>query len=170
MDLIHSLGLKIDCESLQVNSTESSYIKLPSHIKQFEDLFSPEPGCFLKVKQAIANNITLEFFDPDCETIVTTDASVYGVSGVLSQIKNNKEYIVACASRTLTEHERKYSVGEREALACVWACERWFTYLWGRHFHLRTDHSALTTLLSSHGTGRQPMRIARWNARLLIFD
>ena len=125
---------------------------------------------FLKVKQAIANNITLEFFDPDCETIVTTDASGYGVSGVLSQIKNNKEYIVACASRTLTEHERKYSVGEREALACVWACERCFTYLWGRHFHLRTDHSALTTLLSSHGTGRQPMRIARWNARLLIFD
>ena len=125
---------------------------------------------FEKVKSLIAHNITLTLFDPECQTIVTTDASGYGISGVLSQIKDGIEYTVSCASRTLTNHERRYSVGEREALACVWSCERWFTYLWGRHFELRTDHSALTTLLSSKGTGRQTMRIARWNSRLLIFD
>ena len=118
----------------------------------------------------IGNFVTLTLFDPECDTIVTTDASGYGISGVMSQIHDGKECIVACASRTLTETERKYSVGEREALACVWACERWYRYLWGRHFILRTDHSALTTLLSAKGTGRQTMRIARWNSRLMNFN
>ena len=125
---------------------------------------------FTKVKTLIGNFVTLTLFDPECDTIVTTDASGYGISGVMSQIHDGKECIVACASRTLTETERKYSVGEREALACVWACERWYRYLWGRHFILRTDHSALTTLLSAKGTGRQTMRIARWNSRLMNFN
>lgn len=66
--------------------------------------------------------------------------------------------------------ERKYSTVEKEALACVWAVERWRIYLWGRKFHLRTDHQALTVLLSSKGTDRAGMRIARWAARLLSFN
>ena len=104
---------------------------------------------FEQVKMLIGNHLTLSLFDPTLDTIVTTDASGYGISGILSQVKDGKEHIVYCASRTLTETERKYSVGEREALACVWSCERWYTYLWARPFELRTDHSALTTLLSS---------------------
>lgn len=47
--------------------------------------------------------------------------------------------------------------------------EKWRTYLWGRHFTLRTDHQALTSLLTSKGTGRAGLRIARWSARLLCF-
>ncbi len=54
-------------------------------------------------------------------------------------------------------------------LACVWAVEKWRTYLWGRKFTLRTDHQALTTLLSTKGTDRAGMRIARWSAHLLCF-
>lgn len=33
----------------------------------------------------------------------------------------------------------------------------------------RTDHQALTSLLTSKGTGRAGLRIARWSARLLCF-
>jgi len=69
---------------------------------------------------------------------------------------------VVFASRTLTETERKYSIVEKEALACVWASEKCFT--------LRTDHQALTTLLSTKGIGRTGMQVARWSARLLCFD
>ncbi len=34
---------------------------------------------------------------------------------------------------------------------------------------LRTDHQALTTLLTSKGIGRAGLRIARWSAQLLCF-
>ncbi|XP_057698600.1 uncharacterized protein K02A2.6-like [Corythoichthys intestinalis] len=79
------------------------------------------------------------------------------------------ERVVAFASMTLSPAERKYSTVEREALACVWAVEKWRTYLWGRRFVLRTDHQALTTLLTSKGSSRAGLRIARWSARLLCF-
>lgn len=79
------------------------------------------------------------------------------------------ERTVAFASRSLTAAERKYSTVEKEALACVWAVEKWRSYLWGRRFILRTDHQALTTLLATKGIGWAGMRVARWSARLLCF-
>lgn len=51
----------------------------------------------------------------------------------------------------------------------VWAVEKWRPYLWGRHFMLRTDHCALTTLLATKGIGRAGMRVNRWSARLLCY-
>ncbi|XP_041360993.1 uncharacterized protein K02A2.6-like [Gigantopelta aegis] len=124
---------------------------------------------FKDIKSAIVNSPALALFDPYLDIIVTTDASGYGLGATLTQVKNGSEVIVACASRSLTALELKYSVGEREALACVWAVEKWHTYLWGRRFTLRTDHQALVTLLSSKGTGHKPMRIARWAMRLLHY-
>lgn len=101
---------------------------------------------------------------------MTTDASDYGLGALLTQLHpENTERIIAFASRTLSPAERKYSTVEREALAFVRAVERWRTYLWGHHFVLRTDHQALTTLLTSKGAGRAGLRIARWSARLLCF-
>ncbi|KAJ8000091.1 hypothetical protein DPEC_G00201250 [Dallia pectoralis] len=125
---------------------------------------------FTEIKTLIVESPALALYDPDLPTYVTTDASDYGLGGVLSQLhSDNTERVVAFASRTFSPAERKYSTVEREALACVWAVERWRTYLWGRHFVLRTDHQALTTLLTSKGIGRAGMRVARWSAQLLCF-
>ncbi|KAL7856478.1 hypothetical protein SRHO_G00153770 [Serrasalmus rhombeus] len=125
---------------------------------------------FSRVKQIISTSHALALFDPSCPTTVTTDASNYGLGAVLTQWHGDTELTVAFASRTLSECERKYSATEKEALACVWATEKWRTYLWGRHFTLQTDHNPLTTLLSTKGLGRAGMRIARWSARLLCFN
>lgn len=70
----------------------------------------------------------------------------------------------------LSSTECKYSTVEKEALACVWAVEKWRTYLWGCIFLLRTDHQALTVLFSSKGKDRAGMRIVCWAARLLCFN
>lgn len=122
------------------------------------------------VKELLVNSPALALFDPELPTIISTDASDYGLGAVFTQIHpDHTERTVAFASRTLTPTERKYSTVEKEALACVWAVEKWRTYLWGRKFTLRTDHQALTTLLSTKGTDRAGMRIARWSARLLCF-
>lgn len=156
-----------------------------NHVPNFTDLVEPlrklsriptkfdwtdeHSNCFNDVKCALANSTKLTPFDPSLETVLTTDASGYGISGVLSQMKNGEETIVSCVSRTLSTIERGYSVGEREALACVWATEKFHTYLWGRRFILKTDHLALTTLLKK-GVDRQSMRIARWACRLYRYD
>ena len=125
---------------------------------------------FDHVKHEIAHATALHLFDPELPTIVETDASAYGLGAVLLQVKDGQEFPVAFASKTLCDAERNYSVGEKEALACVWACEKWFTYVWGRRFTLRTDHQSLCTLLATRGTNRQSMRIARWSARLMRFN
>ncbi|KAJ8335337.1 hypothetical protein SKAU_G00386790 [Synaphobranchus kaupii] len=124
-----------------------------------------------RVKQLIVHSPALVLFDPSKSTIVSTDASDYGVGAVLTQLDSNgAEQTVAFASRSLSDAERKYSIVEKEALACVWAAEKWRTWLWGRRFLLRTDHQALTTLLTTKGNNRAGLRIARWSARLMEFD
>lgn len=125
---------------------------------------------FRAVKQLLATSKAVHMFNPSLLPVVTTDASDHGLGAVLQQRYGNELRTVAFASRTLSQAERKYSVGEKEALACVWACEHWHVFLWGRKFELRTDHQALVTLLSSRGTGRRSTRIARWSARLLYYN
>ncbi|KAK7909818.1 hypothetical protein WMY93_014502 [Mugilogobius chulae] len=126
---------------------------------------------FDQVKQLIVQSTALVLFDPNKPTIVSTDASDYGIGAVLTQLDSSgEEQTVAFASRSLSDAERKYSIVEKEALACVWAAEKWRTWLWGRKFLLRTDHQALTTLLTTKGNNRAGLRIARWSARLLEFD
>lgn len=136
---------------------------------KFEWTVSAERS-FKELKELLSGSQVLALFDPSLPTIVSTDASDYGLGGVLTQIHPDRvERTVAFSSRTLTAAERKYSTVEKEALACVWAVEKWRPYLWGRHFTLRTDHCALTTLLATKGIGRAGMRVARWSARLLCY-
>lgn len=80
---------------------------------------------FETVKRMLLDSKALTLFDPTLPTVVSTDASDYGLGGVLSQVgPDNIERTVAFASRTLTAAEPKYATVEEEALACVWAVER----------------------------------------------
>ncbi|KAJ8356569.1 hypothetical protein SKAU_G00193630 [Synaphobranchus kaupii] len=112
----------------------------------------------------------LAHFDLSSPTILTCDASNISVGAVLSQLHRGTERPIAFASRALSPAEQKYSVGEREALVCVWACERWHMYVYGRPFTLRTDHQALTALLATSGTGHRSLRIHRWSERLQQYN
>ena len=131
------------------------------------------PACSAAVRRLklqLTSPPVLAHFDQASPTLLTCDASNTAVGAVLSQLHCGVERPVAFASRSLTTAEQKYSVGEREALACVWACERWHMFLYGRHFTLRTDHQALTTLLTTAGSGHKPLRIHRWSERLQQYN
>nr|XP_054917172.1 uncharacterized protein K02A2.6-like [Dermacentor andersoni]XP_054921513.1 uncharacterized protein K02A2.6-like isoform X1 [Dermacentor andersoni] len=125
---------------------------------------------FNQLKAHLTCSPVIKIFNPELPVVVTTDASDVGVGAVLQQPYGSKLETVAFASRTLSVAERKYSVGEREALACLFACEKWHVYLWGRRFTLRTDHQAVVALLSAGDSGRRPLRISRWSARLLYYN
>ncbi len=125
---------------------------------------------FEKIKKMLSEAPALTIFDPKRKTIVETDASDYGIGAVLLQVVDGKKKPVAFASKTLSSAEKNYSTGEKEALACVWAIERWTFYLYGRHFQLITDHQSLKTMLKRGSKGIAPRRITRWFEKLLVYD
>jgi transposase InsO family protein len=125
---------------------------------------------FERLKDMIAKPPVLAHFDVEATTIVSCDASGTAIGACLAQKRKGVERPVAFASRVLSSAERKYSVSEREALACLWACERWHFYLYGRKFVLRTDHQALRTLLTAGGSGHRPLRLHRWHDRLCQYN
>ena len=91
--------------------------------------------------------------------ILDTDASNCHIGGVLSQVQNGQEKVIAFGSRVLSKAERNYCVTRRELLAVVHFCTQYKHYLIGRKFDLRTDHGALTWLFQF----KQPEgQIARW--------
>ena len=122
------------------------------------------------LKDQLTTPPILAHFSPDCQTMVTCDASACAIGAVLSQVQDGVERPVAFASRALTPTEQRYSVGEHEALVCVWASERWHLYLYGRHYILRTDHHAVKALLTASGSGHKPLRLHRWGERLRQYD
>ncbi|KAI3377818.1 hypothetical protein L3Q82_008956 [Scortum barcoo] len=80
---------------------------------------------FAQVKGIIANGPALKLFDLNKSTVISTDASDYGLGAILTQVNNaGEEETVAFASRSLSDAERKYSIVEKEALACIWAAEK----------------------------------------------
>jgi hypothetical protein len=76
---------------------------------------------------------------------VATDVSNVGIGGVLSQAQGR---VITYYSTTLNKAERNYCVTQRELLATVMTIEHVHKYLHRQEFHLRTDHSALTWLMS----------------------
>ena len=57
---------------------------------------------------------------------------------------------MAYASRSMSDIEKRYAQIEKEALATVWACDKFASYIVGRlKFHIETDHKPLVPLLGS---------------------
>lgn len=75
---------------------------------------------------------------------VTTDASDYGLGGVLLQLDNEDKWApVSFASRALKKAKRNYASKERVCLAIVDYLRKWRHYLNGESFTGSTDHLSL---------------------------
>ena len=79
---------------------------------------------------------------PD-STYWTWTAGNFGLGGVLSQIQNDFEHVVAYCSHALRPSQRRYCTTKREMLATVSMCILFRSYLRGAKFILRTDHKSL---------------------------
>ena len=124
-----------------------------------------QQDAFDALKDSLANAETLAYFDSNAEeTKLITDASPVDLGAVLTQVQGGCERVVAYASRSLTNVERRYSQTEKEALGVDWVCERFHMYLYGVEFTLLTDHKPLEVIYSTNS--RNSARIERWVLRL----
>ena len=119
------------------------------------------------LKQKLLTAPILAYPDPQCEFILDTDASAYGIGAVLSQVQNGQEKVISYGSRSLTKEERRYCVTRREMLAIVYFMKYFRHYLYGRKFKVRTDHGALRWLMNFKDPQGQ---VARWLEVLGTFD
>ncbi|MCP4344094.1 MAG: hypothetical protein GY795_01035, partial [Desulfobacterales bacterium] len=124
------------------------------------------------IKHAVASPQVLVPFDSSAPVHLTTDASLVGLGAVLS-IENAEGKLrpVCFASKIMTDAERNYSTPEQEALAAVWAMEKFNKYLFGQKFTLHSDQSSLQQLMKSYRSKAvTSRRIQRWVDRLQHYD
>ena len=124
---------------------------------------------FTNIKTELTNPTVLALYNPQAETKISADASSHGLGAVLLQLEESWRP-VAYASRALINTESRYAQIEKEALAITWGCERFSSYILGKHITLETDHKPLVPLLSYKLLDNLPPRVLRFRLRLMKFD
>ena len=125
---------------------------------------------FNKIKEELCSSQVLTPYEVDRETLVSADASYYGLGAVIRQKSAEGMWKpIAYISRSLTETEQRYAQIEKEALAFTWACERFEDYLIGKKFKIETDHKPLVPLFSTKELSELPIRIQRFRMCMMQF-
>ena len=113
----------------------------------------------------------------DRQFIIHTDAATgHGIGGILLQKDDAEDGEHAAGpdrpigyyGRRCNSAEKNYTVTECELLAVVETIKHFRPYLYGRHFKLITDHSALRWLQTMRDSvaGGISSRLTRWSLRL----
>lgn len=127
-----------------------------------------QDDAFKSLKTLLTTSPILVQADYTNPFILRTDASDYALGACLLQGESsNDERPIEYASRLLTSAERNYSTTEREALAVVWAVERFRGYIDGHLVHVRSDHQPLKWLFSVKSPSG---RLVRWAMKLQAYD
>ena len=125
---------------------------------------------FGTLKERLTGTSVLAHPDSERPYIVTTDASGFAISGVLSQDQpDGSRRPVAYMSRKMLPTERRYATHDKELLAIVKAVDHWRCYLEGSSHPilLLSDHRSLQHLNTQPNlTDRQ----ARWVEKLSDFE
>jgi phospholipid-translocating ATPase len=174
-------------KTLETVKEVQKYLDLCSYYRQYVPKFSEKasplssltrkntpfkwtPECndsFLFLKKALCEAPILAYPLPKGLFVLDTDASNVGIGGVLSQVQDNKEKVIAYGSKKLDKQQQRYSVTRRELLVVITFIHQFRHFLWGRNFLLRTDHGSLKWLFNFKDSQGQ---LARWLEVLSQYD
>ena len=127
------------------------------YVKNFAAIAGPlhalmhvwSPDCqdaFDRLKTLLTTNPITAFPDFSLPFRLYTDASTASLSTILAQVREGKERIICCASRSLNKAEKDYPTTKLECLAIVWAVAKFRPYLMSMPFEVYTDHYTLQWL------------------------
>lgn len=126
---------------------------------------------FNDCKNFLLRPCLLEYFDPSKPIIVTTDASSYGLGGVMSHIIDGEERPICFTSFSLNDAQKKYPILHLEALAVVCAVKKFHKFLFGMKFVIYTDHKPLIGIFGKEGKNQISVtRLQRYVIELSIYD
>ena len=124
------------------------------------------------IKQLTKSNHVLANYDGKSKLILEVDASPIGLGAVLKQCnKSGKESTIFFASRKLQKAELAYAQIDKEALAIIFAVNKFGKFLLGSEFILRTDHKPLIHIFNPEKniSAVANARITRWSLKLSAF-
>jgi len=128
-------------------------------------------GSHQALKSALCSSPILAFprFCRDSPFIVDTDWSHENnaIGGVLSQVQDRKERVIAYGAKKLTPSQSNYAATKGELFAIIFFLRHWRYFLQWQPFILRTDHRALVWIKTMEApTGM----VARWLDTLANFE
>ena len=123
---------------------------------------------FELAKSRLTSPSVIYFADFSRTFILVTDASQIAVGAALLQNIDDRQKIIAVASKTLNPTMQRWSVTEKECYGILWACEKFEYFLRGpKPFLILTDHRSLIFLDRSIFANA---KIGRWQNRLSEFN
>ena len=153
-----------------------SQLAEPLHVLTRKNVFfewnSSCQEAFQCLKGKLTQALVLYYPDFNKDFILETDASIHGLSSILSQVQSDgKMHPIAYASRALSPTEKNYSITELETLAVVWAIGHFYCYLYGQEVTVYTDHTAVKAVLdnptASGKHARWWSKVYQWGIRKL---
>lgn len=123
-------------------------------------------------KQLLNQSVMLMHFDQQKQIMICTDASDDGLGAVLCPF--DKEGImkpVWFQSRTFSATEKRYPILHRELLAIVFACEKYYKFIFRSKIVIFCDHKPLLSMIKTGLTlPTIHTRVQRYLWRLQPFD
>jgi hypothetical protein len=119
---------------------------------------------FEDYKSALQKACAIYYPDYTLTWIIRVDASELGIGGVLLQIFDGQEQIIALVSKKFSERASEWATIEQEGYAIYYTVKKLAYYLMGKEFIVETDHNNLLWMEAS-----EVGKIIRWRILLQSF-
>jgi hypothetical protein len=124
-----------------------------------------QQAAFQELIRDLSSSPTLALYDPTKPLVMSVDASQNGLGACLWQ----EDHPIAYASCSLTRTQQKYAQIEKEMLAIVFGCRRFYQFIWGRSCTIVTDHKPLESIACKSYSNVSP-RLLKMLLKIQHFD
>ena len=131
----------------------------PKAAKRTTIVWTPEgTKAFHDIKIAISRCPLMHFLDEVSPIRLYTDASDYGIGGILFQIIDKNQYKpIAFVSKSLSTTQVNWSTIQKESYAIFYCCQQLDSLIRDRKFTIHTDHMNITYMMQNPNS-----MVARW--------